>query len=98
MENRSLMDQVVTATSNVYQVAPADVRGKSRGRIISDARQMAMYVAREKGEYLARIAEYFAITPQAVSIATNRLAGRLKAHRPLKDRHDRVALLLANMG
>lgn len=98
MENSSLLDRVVMATSNVYKVASAEVRGKSRGRIISDARQMAMYVAREKGEYLARIAEYFAITPQAVSIATNRVAGRLKAHRPLRDRHDRVALLLANMG
>lgn len=91
------MDRIVTATSNVFEVEPADVRGRSRIGIVSDARQMAMYVAREKGEYLSRIAQYFGITPQAVSIATKRVAGRIKSHRPVKERHDRIAFIFANM-
>ncbi len=98
MENSSLLDRVVSATSNVFEVAPEDVRGRSRSCIISDARQMAMFIAREKGEYIPRIAKYFGITRQAVSVATKRVAGRIKSHRPVRDRHDRINYIFANLG
>lgn len=98
MENRSLLDRVVTATSNVFDVEPEDVRGRCRGCIVSDARQMAMYIAREKGEYITRIAQYFGISRQAVSFATKRVDGRIKSHRPVKERHDRIAFIFANLG
>ncbi len=98
MENRSLLDRVVTATSAVFEVDPEDVRGRDRSCILSDARQMAMYVAREKGEYILRIAEYFGVTRQAVSVATKRVAGRIKSHRPVKERHDRIAFIYGNSG
>ena len=98
MENRSLLDRVVTATSNVFEVDPEAVRGRCRNCIVSDARQMAMYIAREKGEYIPRIAQYFGITRQAVSVANKRVAGRIKSHRPVKDRHDRVVYIFANLG
>lgn len=98
MENSSLLDRVVIATSNVFEVDPEYVRGRDRSCIVSDARQMAMYVAREKGEYIARIAKYFGITRQAVSISTKRVAGRIRSHRPVKDRHDRIVFIFANLG
>ena len=97
MEDKSLLDRVILATSNVFHVPPQEVRGKSRSRIVSDARQMAMYVAREKGEYLSRIADYFGITPQAVSIATNRVEDRIKAHRSMKERYDRIGFVFMNI-
>lgn len=93
-----MLDRVVTATSNVFEVDPEDVRGRGRSCIVSDARQMAMYVAREKGEYMPRIAEYFGISRQAVSFATKRVAVRIKSQRPVKDRHERILYIFANLG
>lgn len=91
------MDRVVLAAANVFEVPADDVRGRCRNRIVSDARQMAMYVARQKGEYLPRIAEYFGITPQAASIATNRVSERIKVHRPTKERCERIGRIFANL-
>lgn len=97
MDNFSLLDRVVNATSNVFGIAPEDIQGRRRNCIASDARQMAMFIAREKGEYLSRIAEYFGITRQAVSIATKRVDGRIKSHRPVKERHERITSNFENL-
>ncbi len=54
------IDKIITHVSRVYNVSVSDIRGKSRKREVSEARQMSMYIIKEVcGLTMAEIGKEF---------------------------------------
>nr|DAS26543.1 MAG TPA: hypothetical protein [Caudoviricetes sp.] len=96
MEENKLIKDITTAVGRIFRVSPEDIKGHGKARVLTDARYLAMYMAREKGEYTFRIAEFFGVSSQAVCVGINRTAERLKLYASLRDRHDWASQLLDN--
>lgn len=96
MDEKNFLADIVSATANVFQVSSEDIKGRSRIRVFTDARYLAMYIARERGEYIFRIADYFGISSQAVCAGINRTAERLKIYASWRARHERIVRILEN--
>lgn len=96
MDEKNLIAEIVAATAIEFRVSEEDIKGRCRVRVLTDARYLAMYIARERGEYISRIAEFFGITSQAACAGINRTAERLKIYAFWRGRHDRIVRILEN--
>jgi len=96
MDENKLIADIASAAARIFRVSPEDIIGHGKSRVLTDARYLAMYIARERGEYTFRIAEFFGVSNQTVCYGINRMSEHLKLYRSLRDKHDWICQLFEN--
>lgn len=96
MEENKLIADIAAAVGRIFRVSPEEIKGRGKARVLTDARYLVMYMARERGEYTFRIAEFFGVSSQAVCVGINRTTERLGLYASLRDRHNWASQLLDN--